>query len=122
MSRPNALPAPRPIRDGFEFRNVSFAYPGSSKLVLDRSQLPHRSRRAGRAGRGKRRRQDNAGETPRAPVRPHAGAILLDGADLREYEVEDLRNEIGVIFQDYMRYDMRVVENIGFGRIEALGR
>src|SRR5207244_7545150 len=35
QSRPNAIPAPRPIREGFEFRNVSFAYPGSSRLVLD---------------------------------------------------------------------------------------
>ena len=51
---------------------------------------------------------------------PTAGAILLDGVDLREYNVEDLRREIGVIFQDYMRYDMRVLENIGFGRIEHL--
>jgi ATP-binding cassette subfamily B protein len=50
---------------------------------------------------------------------PTAGAILLDGIDLREYAVEDLRKEIGVIFQDYMRYDMRVLENIGFGRVEA---
>ena len=37
---------------------------------------------------------------------PTDGAILLDGVDLREYDVEDLRKEIGVIFQDYMRYDM----------------
>ena len=49
---------------------------------------------------------------------PTAGRILLDGVDLREYSVEDLRREIGVIFQDYMRYDMLVSENIGFGRIE----
>ena len=51
---------------------------------------------------------------------PTGGAILLDGVDLRDYNVDDLRREVGVIFQDYMRYDMRVLENIGFGRIEAL--
>jgi ATP-binding cassette subfamily B protein len=51
---------------------------------------------------------------------PTEGQILLDGVDLREYDVEDLRREIGVIFQDYMRYDMIVRENIGFGRIEAI--
>ena len=52
---------------------------------------------------------------------PTGGAILLDGVDLREYDVDSLRGEIGVIFQDYMRYDMLVRENIGFGRIEELG-
>ena len=51
---------------------------------------------------------------------PTEGSILLDGIDLREYGVEDLRREIGVIFQDYMRYDMFVRENIGFGKIESL--
>jgi ATP-binding cassette subfamily B protein len=51
---------------------------------------------------------------------PTAGQILLDGVDLREYDVEDLRKEIGVIFQDYMRYELLVKENIGFGKIEDL--
>ena len=50
---------------------------------------------------------------------PVAGSILLDGIDLREYSVEDLRREIGVIFQDYMRYDMTARDNIAFGKIEA---
>jgi ATP-binding cassette subfamily B protein len=51
---------------------------------------------------------------------PTEGQILLDGTDLREYDVDDLRREIGVIFQDYMRYDLLVRENIGFGKVEAL--
>ncbi len=51
---------------------------------------------------------------------PTAGRILLDGVDLRDYSVEDLRHEIGVIFQDYMRFDMLASENIGFGRIDQL--
>ncbi|MGH9582656.1 MAG: ATP-binding cassette domain-containing protein, partial [Bryobacteraceae bacterium] len=51
---------------------------------------------------------------------PTAGRILLDGIDLREYDVESLRREIGVIFQDYMRYDMLAAENIGMGRIDEL--
>jgi ATP-binding cassette subfamily B protein len=50
---------------------------------------------------------------------PVAGSILLDGVDLREYSVEDLRREIGVIFQDYMRYDMIARDNIAFGKIES---
>jgi len=51
---------------------------------------------------------------------PTQGRILLDGADLRDYAVEDLRREIGVIFQDYMRYDLLVKENIGFGNLDRL--
>ncbi len=51
---------------------------------------------------------------------PTEGRILLDGVDLREYSVEDLRREVGVIFQDYVRYDLLVKENIGFGKIEDL--
>jgi ATP-binding cassette subfamily B protein len=118
MSKPDALPAPRPIRSGFEFRDVSFAYPGSSRLVLDRVSF--------RFDAGERIAligENGAGKTTLVKLLarlydPTAGAILLDGVDLREYSVEDLRQEIGVIFQDYMRYDMRVLENIGFGRVE----
>jgi ATP-binding cassette subfamily B protein len=51
---------------------------------------------------------------------PTAGRILLDGVDLREYSIEDLAKEIGVIFQDFMRYEMTARENIGVGRIERL--
>jgi ATP-binding cassette, subfamily B, bacterial len=49
---------------------------------------------------------------------PTEGEILLDGSDLREYDLEDWRREVGVIFQDYMRYHMLLWENIGVGRIE----
>src|SRR5262249_2353722 len=52
---------------------------------------------------------------------PTEGRILLDGVDLRDYQVEDLRQEIGGIFQDYMRYDALALQNIGFGRINELG-
>ena len=50
---------------------------------------------------------------------PTDGADLLDGIDLREYDMEDWWNEIGVIFQDFMRYDMTAAENIAVGRIDA---
>jgi ATP-binding cassette subfamily B protein len=119
-SKPDALPAPRPIRDGYEFRNVSFAYPGSSKLVLDgvsfRFSAGERIALIGENGAGKTtltkllaRLYDATG-----------GQILLDGVDIRDYNVADLRREIGVIFQDYMRYDMSARDNIGIGRVEAL--
>ena len=49
---------------------------------------------------------------------PTAGQILLDGVDLREYDLDDLRREIGVIFQDFTRYEMTASENIAVGQIE----
>jgi ATP-binding cassette subfamily B protein len=120
VSVPNALPAPRPIRSGFEFRDVSFAYAGSERQVLRRVSF--------RFDAGERIAligENGAGKTTLVKLlarlyEPSGGAILLDGIDLREYDVDSLRGEIGVIFQDYMRYDMLVRENIGFGRIEEL--
>jgi len=122
ISVPNALPAPRPIRSGFEFRNVSFAYPGSEhKQVLRglsfRFDAGERIALIGENGAGK----TTLVKLLARLYEPTGGAIFLDGVDLREYDVDSLRAEIGVIFQDYMRYDMLVRENIGFGRIEELG-
>ena len=51
---------------------------------------------------------------------PTEGQILLDGVDLREYSLEDLYREIGVIFQDFMRYEMTARENVAVGRIEEM--
>jgi ATP-binding cassette subfamily B protein len=121
VSVPNALPAPRPIRSGFEFRDVSFAYPGSERQVLRRVSFQFDAgERIALIG------ENGAGKTTLVKLlarlyEPTGGAILLDGIDLREYDVDSLRAEIGVIFQDYMRYDMLLRENIGFGRIEELG-
>jgi ATP-binding cassette subfamily B protein len=115
-----ALPAPRPIRSGFEFRGVSFAYPGSDRLVLSnvsfRFDAEERIALIGENGAGK----TTLVKLLARLYDPTAGAILLDGIDLREYDVDSLRKEIGVIFQDYMRYDMIAKENVGFGRIEEL--
>ncbi len=119
-SRPGALPAPRPIREGFEFRNVGFSYPGSDRMVIKNINFHlHPSEKLALIV------ENGAGKTTLVKLLarlydPTEGEILLDGVDLREYDVEDLRHEIGVIFQDYMRYDLMVRENIGFGRIEAL--
>jgi len=120
LSPPNALPAPRPIRDGFEFENVSFAYPGSEKWVLSNISFRfYPDEKIALVG------ENGAGKTTLVKLLarlydPTAGRILLDGVDLREYAVDDLRHEIGIIFQDYMRYDMLASENIGVGRIEEL--
>lgn len=119
-SKPNALPAPRPIRQGFEFRNVSFRYPGSSRLVLDGLNFHLRpGERVALIG------ENGEGKTTIVKLLtrlydPAEGQVLLDGVDLREYDLEDLYHEIGVIFQDFMRYEMTARENIAVGRIEQI--
>src|SRR5579859_6442065 len=122
FSKPNALPAPRPIMRGFEFRNVSFRYPGSSRLVLNglNFQLRPGERVAlvGENGQGK----TTIVKLMTRLYDPLEGQILLDGIDLREYSLEDLYREIGVIFQDFMRYEMTARENIAVGQIETLAR
>jgi len=52
---------------------------------------------------------------------PTAGAVYLDGEDLREYDVDDLRKQIAVVFQDYARFQLPARDNIGFGQLEHLG-
>ena len=121
FSKPNALPAPRPIRTGFEFQDVSFAYPGQTRLVLSnasfRLEPGERIALVGENGQGK----TTIVKLLTRLYDPTGGRILLDGIDLREYQLEDLWKEIGVIFQDFMRYDMTAAENIGIGRIEEQG-
>jgi len=117
---PGALPAPRPILRGFEFQNVTFAYPGADRAVVRNINFRlHAGEKVALIGR------NGAGKTTLVKLLarlydPIEGRILLDGIDLRDYDVEDLRREIGVIFQDYMRYDAIVRENIGFGQVDAL--
>ncbi len=120
-SKPNALPAPRPITRGFEFRNVSFRYPGSSRLVLQGFNFHLRPEERialiGENGEGK----TTIVKLLTRLYDPAEGQILLDGIDLREYDLEDLYREIGVIFQDFMRYEMTARENIGVGLIAQVG-
>ena len=119
-SKPNALPAPRPIKRGFEFRNVSFRYPGASRLVLNQLNFELRpGERVALIG------ENGEGKTTIVKLLtrlydPFEGEILLDGIDLREYSLEDLYREIGVIFQDFMRYEMTARDNIAVGRIELI--
>jgi len=119
-SKPNALPAPRPIVRGFEFRNVSFRYPGNSRLVLNGLDFHLRAgERVALIG------ENGEGKTTLVKLMtrlydPVEGQVLLDGVDLREYSLEDLYREIGVIFQDFMRYEMTARENIAVGRIDQV--
>ncbi|HTS65864.1 MAG TPA: ABC transporter ATP-binding protein [Candidatus Acidoferrales bacterium] len=119
QSKPGALPAPRPIRDGFVFERVSFSYPGSGRRVLDRLNL-----QIGREERIALIGENGQGKTTIVKLLtrlydPTEGRILLDGTDLREYHIEDLHREIGVIFQDFVRYEMTARQNIATGRMGA---
>jgi ATP-binding cassette subfamily B protein len=120
-SKPNALPAPRPIRDGFTFEKVTFAYPGSRRKILDeldfRLAPGERVALIGENGQGK----TTIVKLLTRLYDPTGGRVLLDGVDLREYNIEDLAGQIGVIFQDFMRYEMTARENIAVGRIELAG-
>ena len=118
-SKANGLLTPRPIMRGFEFRNVSFAYPGTSRRVLTNFNFTlcpgERVALIGENGQGK----TTIVKLITRLYDPTEGQILLDGVDLREYDLPDLHSEIGVIFQDFMRYEMTARENIAVGRIEV---
>jgi ATP-binding cassette subfamily B protein len=118
FSKPNALPAPRPIRQGFEFKNVSFHYPGNPRLVLNnvsfKLEPSARIALVGENGQGK----TTIVKLLTRLYDPTSGQILLDGVDLRDYDLDDLRKGIGVIFQDFTRYEMTASENIAVGQIE----
>jgi ATP-binding cassette subfamily B protein len=116
-SKPGAIRIPRPIRLGFEFRNVSFAYPNGREVLSGVSFKLSPGERIALVG------ENGQGKTTIVKLLtrlydPTAGQILLDGKDLRDYDLDDLWSEIGVIFQDFMRYDLTASENIAMGRIE----
>jgi ATP-binding cassette subfamily B protein len=114
-----ARPFPRPMRQGFTFEDVGFAYPGAERWAVRRLSF---TLRAGEvlALVG----ENGAGKTTLVKLLarlydPDEGRILLDGHDLREYDLEELRANVGVIFQDFVRYHMTAAENIAVGRIDA---
>lgn len=119
-SKPGAPAVPRPLHEGFVFENVGFRYPDDDKWALRGVNLSLRpgERLALVGGNG-------AGKTTLVKLLtrlydPTEGRILLDGVDLREYDLESLRRNVGVIFQDFYRYDLRFDENIGVGEIEEV--
>lgn len=119
-SSPGAPAVPRPLSQGFVFENVGFRYPGDEMWALRGVNLSLRpgERLALVGGNG-------AGKTTLVKLLarlydPTEGRILLDGRDLREYDLESLRRNVGVIFQDFYHYDLRFDENIGVGEIEEV--
>jgi ATP-binding cassette subfamily B protein len=117
FSKPNALKAPRPIKIGIEFRDVSFSYPGGGRPILKNLNLflkpDERIALIGENGEGK----TTIVKLLTRLYDPTFGQVLLDGVDLREYDLEDYASNIAVIFQDFMRYDMTAWENIAVGQI-----
>jgi len=119
-SRPGAQPVPRPIRTGFVFEDVGFKYPGGDRWAVRHVSFALRpGERIALVG------ENGAGKTTLTKLLarlydPTEGRILLDGIDLKDYDLASLRREIGVIFQDFVRYDMRFDENVGVGEIESV--
>jgi ATP-binding cassette subfamily B protein len=117
---PQGSKFPEHIREGFEFRNVSFAYPGTTRRVLKNFNMRlRRGERIALIG------ENGQGKTTIVKLitrlyDPTEGQILLDGKDLREYSLEDLHRNIGVIFQDFVRFEMSARENIAIGRIDHI--
>ena len=99
---------------------MSFQYPGTERVVLNglnfRLEPGERIALIGQNGQGK----TTIVKLMARLYDPSGGKVLLDGVDLRDYNIEDLCKEIGVIFQDFMRYEMTARENIGVGRIERM--
>ncbi len=108
---------PDKIKDGFVFEGVSFKYPNSERYAIRnlsfRLEVGEKLALVGENGAGK----TTLVKLLARLYEPTEGRILLDGVDLRDYELDDLREHIGVIFQDYFRYSLTAKENIAIGRI-----
>lgn len=109
---------PRPIKEGFRFEDVGFQYTDSDRWANRHLSFTlHPGEKLALVG------ENGAGKTTLVKLLarlydPTEGKIFLDGIDLREYDLEELRHEIGVIFQDFVHYHMKASENIAVGRIE----
>src|SRR4030095_1647633 len=113
---------PAVLRRGVEFQNVGFRYPESEEWALRGVNLSIRpGEKIALVG------HNGAGKTTVIKLLsrlydPTEGAIFVDGIDIRELDPIELRQKIGVIFQDFVRYHLPASENIGFGQIEELAR
>lgn len=118
FSKPGASPVPEVIREGFRFEAVGFRYPGSERWAVRHITFQLKpGERIALVG------ENGAGKTTLTKLiarlyDPTEGQILLDGKDLREYDLASLRRAISVIFQDFVAYDLKLDENIGVGEIE----
>ena len=114
-----ALPFPNPVRQGFVFEDVGFHYPSAERWAVR-----HLSFTLGPGEVVALVGENGAGKTTLVKLLarlydPVEGRVLLDGRDLREYDLDGVRAAIGVIFQDFVRYNLPAADNIAVGRIEA---
>ncbi len=111
---------PEHLENGIEFRDVSFVYPGTTTRIIDRLSCVFPAGKCvavvGHNGAGK----TTLVKLLARLYEPTEGQILIDGVPIEEYDLKDLRRNIGIIFQDFVQYEMTARENIGFGRIEEL--
>ena len=113
----NPVAVPKPIARGFVFENVGFRYPDAERWAVRNLSFELRAGEVlALVG------ENGAGKTTLVKLLarlydPDEGRILLDGVDLREYDPEALRSQIGIIFQDYLRYQMSLAQNIAVGNI-----
>ncbi|MEP6583051.1 MAG: ABC transporter ATP-binding protein [Ginsengibacter sp.] len=116
----NPLPFPKPIKYGFTFENVGFKYVNTTRWANRNLNFTlHAGEKLALVG------ENGAGKTTLVKLLarlydPTEGRILLDGHDLRDYNLTELRMEIGIIFQDFLRYQMTTNENIAVGNIKEL--
>ncbi len=109
---------PNPIMQGFTFKNVGFRYTNSERWANRNLNFTlHAGEKLALVG------ENGAGKTTLVKLLarlydPSEGNIFLDGHDLREYDLAELRKQVGVIFQDYIRYQMTVSQNIAIGNID----
>ena len=113
----SSLPVPSPIKEGFRFENVGFKYPGSDAWAIKNLSFTLNANEIiALVG------ENGAGKTTLVKLLarlydPDEGMIYLDGKDLRLYDIGALRNKVGVIFQDFVRYALSASDNIAIGRI-----
>jgi len=118
-SHPKALP--EKMRRGLTLEGVSFRYPGSDSLVLENvTMLVPPGKTVALVG------ENGSGKTTLIKLLcrlydPVEGTIALDGINLRDLRVSDLRRQISIVFQDYSRYNLSARENIGFGDVRCMG-
>lgn len=116
----NALPFPNPIKTGFVFENVGFQYHNTDRWANRNLSFELKpGEKLALVG------ENGAGKTTLVKLLarlydPTEGRILLDGKDLKEYDLDDLRHHLGIIFQDYIRYQMTFYQNIAVGNIKEI--